>query len=60
MKDPLECTYADAARMHLLDGIQLSTEAKVDFFEAMVSLIVQFDARDRRLPPPADPNLKEN
>lgn len=45
--DPLQCTYEDARRNHLRDGIALSTSAKVDFFEEMVSLAVRFGARDR-------------
>ena len=45
--DPLQCTYEDARRVHLLQGIALSTSAKVDFFEEMVSLAIRFGARDR-------------
>lgn len=47
MADPLQCTYADAARNHLRDGIGMSTAAKVAFFEEMVSLAVRFGARNR-------------
>jgi hypothetical protein len=47
MSDPLQCTYADAARNHLRDGIRMSTAAKVDFFEEMVALAVHFGARNR-------------
>ena len=47
MTDPLQCTFVDAARNHLLDGIRLSTAAKVDFFEEMVTLAVHFGARNR-------------
>lgn len=47
MTDPLQCTFADAARNHLRDGIRLSTAAKVDFFEEMVTLAVHFGARNR-------------
>lgn len=45
--DPLQCTYADARRVHLRQGIALSTRAKVDFFEEMVSFVLKFGARDR-------------
>lgn len=45
--DPLQCTYDDARRAHLRDGIAMSTSAKVAFFEAMVTLAVRFGARDR-------------
>jgi hypothetical protein len=45
--DPLQCTFEDARRVHLREGIALSTRAKVDFFEEMVSLAVRFGARDR-------------
>jgi hypothetical protein len=45
--DPLQCTYEDARRVHLREGIALSTQAKVDFFEEMVALAFGFDARDR-------------
>ena len=46
--DPLQCTYEDARLNHLRDGIALSTSAKVDFFEEILSLALQFGARDRR------------
>ena len=49
MTDPLQCTFADAARNHLRDGIRLSTAAKVDFFEEMVTLAVHFGARNRTI-----------
>lgn len=45
--DPLQCTYEDARRVHLRQGIALSTRAKVDFFEEMVAFAVRFGARDR-------------
>ena len=48
MPDPLQCTFEDARRNHLLDGIALNTAAKVAFFEEMVALAAHFDARDRR------------
>ncbi len=47
MADALQCTYEDARRNHLRDGIALSTAAKVAFFEEMVSLAFHFGARDR-------------
>lgn len=47
MPDPLQCTYEDARRNHLRDGIALTTAAKVAFFEEMVELAVRFGARDR-------------
>lgn len=57
MTDPLQCSYDDARRNHLRDGIALSTRAKVEYFEEMVALIAHFGARDRLAvrdsPPPA-------
>ena len=47
MSDPLQCTFEDARRNHLRDGIALSTAAKVAFFEEMVELAFRFGARDR-------------
>ena len=47
MSDPLQCTYEDARRNHLRDGIALSTAAKIAFFEEMVELAMRFGARDR-------------
>jgi len=45
--DPLQCTFDDARRVNLRQGIALSTSAKVAFFEEMVSFAVRFGARDR-------------
>lgn len=45
--DPLQCTHEDARRVNLLQGIALSTAAKVAFFEEMVSFAARFGARDR-------------
>ena len=45
--DPLQCTYEDARRVNLRQGIALSTAAKVAFFEEMVSFAARFGARDR-------------
>jgi len=50
VNDPLQCTWDDAARNHLRDGIELSTAAKIDFFESMVSFALKFGARDRLEP----------
>jgi hypothetical protein len=47
MSDPLQCTFDDARRNHLRDGMALSTASKVEFFEEMVELAVRFGARDR-------------
>jgi len=47
MTDPLQCTFDDARRNHLLDGIALSTRAKVEYFEEMVEFALYFGARDR-------------
>lgn len=46
-RDPLQCTYADARRTTLLQGIALDTQAKIAFFEEIVSLAFKFGARDR-------------
>ena len=45
--DPLRCTYDDARRNTLLQGIALDTRAKVAFFEEMVSFAFQFGAVDK-------------
>ncbi len=45
--DPLQCTFEDARRVNLHQGIALTTSAKIAFFEEMVSLAVRFGARDR-------------
>lgn len=45
--DDLQCTFDDAQRNHLRDGIALSTAAKIAFFEEMVELAWRFGARDR-------------
>lgn len=47
MTDPLQCTFEDARRNQLRDGIALSTSAKVAFFEEMVTFAHKFGARDR-------------
>lgn len=47
MTDPLQCTFEDARRNHLRDGIALSTASKVAFFEEMVAFAFRFGARDR-------------
>ena len=38
MTDALQCTFEDARRNLLRDGIALSTQAKVDYFEEMVAI----------------------
>ena len=48
MTDPLQCTFEDARRQHLRDGIAMSTAAKIAWFEEMVTLAVRFGAVDRR------------
>ncbi len=45
--DQLQCTFEDARRVNLRQGIALSTGAKVAFFEEMVSFAIRFGARDR-------------
>lgn len=47
MEDPLQCTFEDARRRTLLAGMALDTNAKVAFFEEMVSLAHQFEVRDK-------------
>lgn len=46
-RDPLRCTYEDARREQLRQGMALSVSAKVAFFEEMVTLAVKFGATDR-------------
>jgi hypothetical protein len=55
MRDPLSCSFSDAERNHLLDGIRMSTRAKIAFFEEMVSLAVAVGARDRLAEHSANP-----
>lgn len=35
-QDNLKCTFEDAERNHLLDGIQMSTREKIQSFEDML------------------------
>ena len=56
MTDPLQCTFEDARRQHLRDGIAMSTAAKVAWFEEMVSLAVHFGAVDRLRDRPMERN----
>lgn len=48
--DPLQCTFEDARRVNLRQGIALSTGAKIAFFEEMASFAARFGARDRLAP----------
>lgn len=46
--DPtLRCTFADAERNHLLDGIRMSVRDKIAFFEAMIELAARSGALQR-------------
>ncbi len=56
MNDPLRCTFEDARRQHLRDGIAMTTAAKVAWFEEMVSLAVHFGALDRLRDRPMERN----
>lgn len=47
MPDPLQCTFEDARRQLLLDGIAMSTADKIAWFEQMVELVVKVDAVNR-------------
>ena len=47
MRDPLQCTFEDARRQLLLDGIAMSTADKIAWFEEMVELVVKADAVNR-------------
>jgi hypothetical protein len=47
VKPALPATYDNVRRQQLRDGIALSTQAKVAFFEEMVALAMRFGARDR-------------
>ena len=47
MNDQLQCTFEDARRQHLRDGVAMSTAAKIAWFEEMVTLAVRFGAVDR-------------
>jgi len=48
--DPLQCTFEDARRINLQQGIALSTSAKIAFFEEKVSFALKFGATDRLAP----------
>ena len=37
-RDDLRCTFDDASRNHLRDGIRMSTHDKIAFFEEMLLL----------------------
>lgn len=55
MKPASIATHNEVRRQQLRDGLKLSTQAKVGFFEEMVALAVQFGAYDRlRAAPPTD------
>ena len=56
MTDPLQCTFEDARRQHLRDGIAMSTAAKIAWFEEMVTLAVRFGAVDRLRDQPMERN----
>lgn len=56
MTDPLQCTFEDASRQHLRDGIAMSTAAKIVWFEVMVTLAVHFGAVDRLRDRPMERN----
>jgi tagatose-1,6-bisphosphate aldolase len=45
--DPLKCTFQGARRETLVQGIALSTRAKIAFFEEMVTLAVTVGAHGR-------------
>lgn len=47
MKPAPTATHNKVRRQHLRDGIALSTQAKVGFFEEMVALAGRFGAHDR-------------
>ena len=56
MNDPLQCTFEDARRQHLRDGIAMSTAAKIAWFEEMVTLAVRFGVVDRLRDRPMERN----
>lgn len=47
MPNALSCDFDDARANHLRDGIGMSTEAKIAFFEEMVALAHAVGATDR-------------
>lgn len=53
MKPAATATHDEVRRQHLRDGIALSTQAKVGYFEEMVALAVRFGAYDRLRSSPA-------
>ena len=57
-RDPLQCTFDDARRTTLIQGIALDTRAKIAFFEEMVSLAHKFGARDRLAEQRAEPDTQ--
>lgn len=53
MRPAAAATHDEVRRQHLRDGIALSTQAKIGFFEEMVALAVRFGAHDRLRAKPA-------
>lgn len=47
-RDDLQCRFDDARRQHLRDGIRMSTEDKIAFFEGMLKLAAASGALARR------------
>lgn len=47
MSDPLKCTFEDAASNHLRDGMRLSVEAKIAWFEDMIEIAYASGALQR-------------
>ena len=45
--DPLQCTFEDAERNHLREGIRMSVRAKIEFFEEMLELAWRSGAAQR-------------
>lgn len=46
-RDPLQCTFEDAERNHLRDGMRMSVRAKIEFFEEMLDLAWRSGAAQR-------------
>ena len=45
--DSLQCTYEDARRNQLREGIALTTADKIAWFKEMADFILHFGARDQ-------------
>jgi hypothetical protein len=53
-KIDLSCTFDDAERNHLLDGLRMSVEQRVAWFEEATALVYLIEKRVTECGPPGD------